>query len=349
MSAIPQSVKDRAREADEFFTKTAEPDHEPQPVEPKAEEIETPQLEDSIKEPEPAEPTPDTKPDQDFKSLYEDTLNRNKVLQGMIRGQVGERDRKIKELESQIASNTAAPKPTENNPLQGEVAQLKSTVEALTKQLSQPAAAPVAPQLDPIAENIREEHGDALADQYLRQKSDLSDLKEFVTSSVEPLKAQFNQTEQLRSQQDLDRRKSGDMTSLLAAEGIDFSRMNNDEGFNNYLDYFDRGTGKTLRETLADAWNAGDLQRSAHFFREYSGQLTQPEPSKPNQNQLQKSISLEPGGPESLDASVDQTRIHTGADIDALYKNLEIARRTGNVKEVARLEKLEMQQFSQRR
>ncbi len=349
MSAIPRSIREKAEKADELIKNNAEPNLEGQVDTP---EEETPQaIEDSPEQASEAIANPDPEhqqPETDYKDLFEKEVHKNKVLQGMIKKGNGERDRKISEQKKKIEELKSSSSSGDDSKLNAEIIALRDQVSGLTAQLARkPESSSETPQSASVDEDkIRLEYGDDLADVFAAQNRQIADLKKQFSSTVDPLTERVTRNETDFHDRVESERKYEEISRLLSEEGIDFWNIDADEDFINYLAYVDPKIGRPQQALLQEAWQAGDINRAAEFYREYHAISAHPEPSDPSTS-LSQHITPEPNSSESPEGSIQTPRMFTGEDIDRFYAELRAAQRSGNRKEIERLTKLEQQIFHQ--
>lgn len=349
--SIPESVKRQSKLADEFFEKTKQDLDNEQPKEP---ETPDPQNSDSPSEPTPTQPQePEKEPEQhqepsDYKAAFEKEAQRYKVLQGMMKKQLGERDGKIKQLEQKVAELDSQKGSGENiSVLRDEIAGLKETIASLRSNDNSDKDKSKVNTQNVDVDHIREEYGNDIANAISSMQEVISQqgkMLENYGEQVKPLSERIEQTEKKTQERDRASSQERDLSDLLKSHGIDFYTMNNDDGFNNYLDYRDAKIGKSLRDILENAWNKGNVQQVAEFFIEYNSLVPHQESStnKPDLNQHVTPPTRGSGDESQTDSPV----MWTEQQIEKLYKDLHAAQRTGNRKEVERLSRLEQQMFA---
>lgn len=212
-------------------------------------------------------PTPPEGEDETWKARYT-------VLKGKYDTEVPELARQVRELKHQNQAMLSG---------QAEIPALKSQIEALQRQLAeQGAPSSPAPTGSPSLTKLRLEYGDELVDGFLQVvREEIAPLSQKVDSAAsQPKGSSF-----------VDR-----ITIDLAADGIRFAQYNKDDGFNTWLNDFEGNSAVPRRDELNAAVQAGDVMRSADFFRRYVAGLGAGRPDTSQNNPLEQHSQVRDGG-----------------------------------------------------
>lgn len=317
------------------------PPAEEKPVEKKP-EVPAPSEEELLK----PEPMPEPiKDDEDLRARLELEISKNRSAVGRLNRLQGEHatlQRKYNEVKD------LAPKP-ENE----EIAGLKNQIAQLSSQLAEsritttpvaPADISQAPSEPAHIAKIRSEHGEELANQFLKQWEENQQLKNDVGQVKNTVSDIQTQT---KEQAEYDRKLS-DLTVKLSSMGLNLHQMNNDPGFVNWLSYSDPMLGKSYQQLLNDHIKDGNIESAMQFFLTYSQSQQQQVTHAPQTPApaLEQHVTKPTAAPAS--DTVDQTPFYSFAEIDQRYrefnKQIIAARTMGDIKEAERLE-LELRKF----
>lgn len=103
-----------------------------------------------------------------------------------------------------------------------------------------------------------------------------------------------------------------------------FNSIDNDPGFNAWLDQYDQYTGKQRRQILQEHFSSGRLNETAEMYRSWSSQQQPQQPQQQTQQQQILEEQIQPGSVQSAQNTQQGKRIYTSSE----YKELmtEISR-----------------------
>lgn len=255
MSRAPEAVRKKAEAADAFLSRgnTGSPEATPTPTAsqetpnanretPAQPTSQTAQPQAEQPSAQPSNPQP-TEANTDWKAKHD-------VLQGKYNAEVPRLHSQVRELKEQL---TALGGGQDVQALKQEVQQLR---QELTQKQQQQQAAPANPE---VLRKLRSDYGEELVDGLLSvMKQELSPLQQRIDNVDRTTAKTASETRMTK------------LSSMLREQGVDFDSLNNDDGFNNWLDLEDGYSGKPRRDLLNHAFNRGELVRVARFFTDYA-------------------------------------------------------------------------------
>ena len=261
--ALPESVRKQAEFADKFYQgNTDQPQGEPTP-QPKAEGI----------PPESAPvPAPQATP-----------VNDEKDYRQMYIALKGKYDKEVPTLHSQVRNLTEQANQSQHAPQNDtHVAQLNQQIADLEQRnrLLEQSKVDTAPHAESTIElnaHLIEEYGQdfaqAVADQSAASVKAANAENRKMQKRLNSIESQFSQSSKDN--------KLTTLRNMLSGNGVSLDDTETDHGFGAWLQTVDSRSGQTLSTLLHQAFNNGDLQRTASFYMDYNA--TQ---SRPNQTQL---------------------------------------------------------------
>lgn len=279
---VPYAVRKQAEEAERL---------QKQMIEGDTEASTTPAAKKPVEEKpaEPATPAQPTAASDDFKPLDkplgDDDANwqsRYQTLQGKYNAEVPKLKADIKRLTEQLANSNGNP---------GRERELEQQVRELTNRLN---AKPAAPVNSPGLDKLREDYGGDLVDGLLS----------YMQASLAPLQQKLTHVEQTVGES----RKVSAQDRLVAAlrtTGHDFDQIDSDPLFMDWLREVDGYSGETRHTLMLRAYNKGEIDRAAKFYRDYAGGSTQkmagaePGADPLAQHVKPKQTSVDPTKPQS--------------------------------------------------
>lgn len=204
-------------------------------------------------------PEPDKEPDLNSEQTWE---AKYKVLQGKYNAEVPKMRDEIQSLKQQLDRA-----PLDAAEHQQQISQLTQQIETLTGQLE----AKNQPDGDDIDALISEEYGPELSahirkaiekhtSKPVQTGNDVSDLKK----TVENIQRANEQTQH--------QAKMTSLEAMLKADGIDFSQMDSDPLFHEWLAGEEGQSGQARQSFLEHHFASGDLKRAAAFYIAFKAQ-----------------------------------------------------------------------------
>ena len=211
--------------------------------------------------------------------------------------------------------------------LETENSQLKQQLEQ-QQQASQPTG-----ELK-LSQKLVDEYGEDFARAVAEQSSaGSSDLINQLTQKISTLESKLNQTEQATNETAGNMRMR-ELNAELSKHNIDFEQVNTDPMFHDWLSAIDDASGEQRNTLMNNAFQRGDINRTAYFFKAFKAQ----EGSNFNNNPLSSHVDVTSRAPS--DAAGDDN-VWTKAQMDKLYAD----RRAGKLTD-AEFQKWEQQLFS---
>ena len=311
MARTPTAVEQNAKRAEELI-KAGNTGAEGNPPEPTVTPTVTPEPVVT-----PAPETPPSKeaseqPAQLTQPLGEESdpwETKYSILQGKYNKEVPAMHGEIKSLKERLAQSAST----------SEIEGLRAEIDRLKAELAkQPPATVMSPGLD----KLREDYSPELVDGILAH----------VQSLVAPIKQQIADVGQ--STANVTRNTAVDaLRATLKNDNIDYDRLNNDPLFvEDYLQQPDPYSGVTRHKLLKDAFQAGDIERAALFFRSYANSHT-PSPSATPPD-LDRHVQVPPTTPVTTPTTVKN--VWNAATIAQFYEDKRKGRYTAD--EAAALE-----------
>lgn len=306
--ALPKQVEAQIKELEEIekqLTKAAEPEAQPAPEEPKAEEAQ-PTKEAA---PEPA-PKPEVKPDKPAEPSAEDVTWQQKyrTLKGMYDAEVPRLHAELKELKAQVDKlRQAPPAPQEPPPKAAEPVKLvtDADVEAFGQDLIE-VQRKVARE---VAAEFRQELDEL--------KGENAKLREQLTATgTQVIEASFEQR----------------LHRLVP----DFDAVNADPKWIEWLNEIDpllRGPRKNVAQ---QAFNTGDVEGVAHYVKLFKESMT-PVATSDTAQELERQIQPSRSAASAPTPS-PKGRIYTNADIQRMFKTAVDLGAKGRHEEARKLE-----------
>lgn len=293
--ALPKALQDANEKANELIRQQSEgqksdPEQgntdKPQPQAQQPQENRTPE-----QAPQPQQ----SESEQTWKHKYS-------VLQGMYNADT-------KKLKEQLED---AQKRSQEPSLQHRLQALESENSQLKQQLEQQQQASQPSGEVKLSQKLVEEYGEDFARAVAEQSSaGSSDLINQLTQKISTLESKLTQTEQTTSET-ADNMRWRELSAELSKEDIDLEQMNSDPMFQKWLAVIDEASGEERNTLMNNAFNRGDINRTAYFFKAFKAQ----EGSNFNNNPLANHVDVTSRAPS--DAAGDDN-VWTKAQMDKLY------------------------------
>ena len=246
-------------------------------------------------------------PAQTATDLGDDWQAKYKVLQGKYNAEVPRMREQLDELRNQVMSGKAAN--DSDGRVQEQLTQLQSANEQLQQELADAKRQPA--KLD---EHLIENYGEDFAQAVARQSDEQS------KAVVSQLETQINELKsQLSNVTQSSQKTSADMVisaleHKLRTENIDFDQVDSDPLFHEWLAQPDELSGQQRGTLMREAFQSGDVGRTAGFYRSYKAH----ERSTLQSNPFDKHVDV--AQPNSAPDTGSQQADHwTPQDIEALY------------------------------
>lgn len=247
--------------------------------------------------------TPDPQPAPDSGTNWEEQCRILNSKYSVLQGKYNSETKRLREALEAAESRTADPA------IGQRVQQLESENTTLRQQLEaaqQASAQSMDVQLDP---SIQEEYGDDIARVFGQQQAKIAELTKQLSGFREELSNNTRVTQQTTASL-LDEK----LTVTLKASNIDFTQTNEDPLFIDWLKEIDPASGDTRHNLLTRAYNAGDVERTAYFFRAFKAQ----EGSRFQNNPLSEHVDVTSRAP--TDTGSDDN-VWTRQQINQLYED----------------------------
>jgi len=315
--ALPKALQDANEKANELIRQQSEG----QKSDPEQGNTEQPQPQAQ----QPQENRTPEQPQQPQQSESEQTWkHKYSVLQGMYNADT-------KKLKEQLED---AQKRSQDPSLQHRLQALESENSQLKQQLEQQQQASQPSGEVKLSQKLVEEYGEDFARAVAEQSSaGSSDLINQLTQKISTLESKLTQTEQTTSETAGNMRWR-ELSAELSKEDIDLEQMNTDPMFQKWLAVIDEASGEERNTLMNNAFQRGDINRTAYFFKAFKAQ----EGSNFNNNPLASHVDVTSRAPS--DAAGDDN-VWTKAQMDKLYAD----RRAGKLTD-AEFQKWEQQLFS---
>lgn len=293
--ALPKALQDANEKANELIRQQSEgqksdPEQgntdKPQPQAQQPQENRTPE-----QAPQPQQ----SESEQTWKHKYS-------VLQGMYNADT-------KKLKEQLED---AQKRSQDPSLQHRLQALESENSQLKQQLEQQQQASQPNGEVKLNQTLVDEYGEDFARAVAEQSSaGSSDLINQLNQKISKLESKLNQTEQATSETAGNMRWR-ELSAELSKENIDLEQVNHDPMFHKWLATIDDASGEERNTLMNNAFNRGDIKRTAYFFKAFKAQ----EGSNFNNNPLASHVDVTSRAPS--DAAGDDN-VWTKAQMDKLY------------------------------
>lgn len=314
--ALPQALQDANEKANELIRQQSEgqkstPDtgntEDPKPQAQQPQENRTPEQAQ--------------KPPTDSEQTWE---HKYRVLQGKYNADT-------KKLNEQLQE---AQKRSQDPSLQHRLQALESENSQLKQQLEQQQQASQPTGELKLNQTLVDEYGEDFARAIAEQSSaGSSDLINQLTQKISTLESKLDQTEQATNETAGNMRMR-ELNAELSKHNIDFEQVNTDPMFHDWLSAIDDASGEQRNTLMNNAFQRGDINRTAYFFKAFKAQ----EGSNFNNNPLSSHVDVTSRAPSDA-AGVDN--VWTKAQMDKLYAD----RRAGKLTD-AEFQKWEQQLFS---
>lgn len=314
--ALPQALQDANEKANELIRQQSEgqkstPDtgntEDPKPQAQQPQENRTPE--------------PPQQQQSDSEQTWE---HKYRVLQGKYNADT-------KKLNEQLQE---AQKRSQDPSLQHRIQALESENSQLKQQLEQQQQASQPTGELKLNQTLVDEYGEDFARAIAEQSSaGSSDLINQLTQKISSLESKLNQTEQATNETAGNMRMR-ELNAELSKHNIDFEQVNTDPLFHDWLSAIDDASGEQRNTLMNNAFQRGDINRTAYFFKAFKAQ----EGSNFNNNPLSSHVDVTSRAPS--DAAGDDN-VWTKAQMDKLYAD----RRAGKLTD-AEFQKWEQQLFS---
>ena len=313
--ALPKALQDANEKANELIRQQSEgqstPEvgntEDPKPQAQQPQETRTPEQ-------------PQTQP-TDSEQTWE---HKYRVLQGKYNADT-------KKLNEQLQE---AQKRSQDPSLQHRLQALESENSQLKQQLEQQQQASTPNGEVKLSQKLVDEYGEDFARAVAEQSSaGSSDLINQLTQKISTLESKLNQTEQATNETAGNMRMR-ELNAELSKHNIDFEQVNTDPMFHDWLSAIDDASGEERNTLMNNAFQRGDINRTAYFFKAFKAQ----EGSNFNNNPLSSHVDVTSRAPS--DAAGDDN-VWTKAQMDKLYAD----RRAGKLTD-AEFQKWEQQLFS---
>lgn len=319
--ALPQALQDANERANELIRKQSEGQSTPETgntektiTQPQAQEQQKPQ---ETRTPEPPQQQQQSDSEQTWEHKY-------RVLQGKYNADT-------KKLNEQLQE---AQKRSQDPSLQHRIQALESENSQLKQQLEQQQQASQSSGELKLNQKLVDEYGEDFAQAVAEQSSaGTSELINRLTQQINTLQSKLERTEQTTSETAGNMRMR-ELNAELSKHNIDFEQVNTDPLFHDWLSAIDDASGEQRNTLMNNAFQRGDINRTAYFFKAFKAQ----EGSNFNNNPLSSHVDVTSRAPS--DAAGDDN-VWTKAQMDKLYAD----RRAGKLTD-AEFQKWEQQLFS---
>ena len=297
--ALPKAMQDANEKANELIRQQSEG----QKSDPEQGNTEQPQPQAQ----QPQENRTPEQPPQPQQSESEQTWrHKYSVLQGMYNADTN----KLKEQLQEAQQRSQDPS------LQHRLQALESENSQLKQQLEQQQQASTPSGELKLSQTLVDEYGEDFARAVAEQSSaGSSDLINQLNQKISTLESKLNQTEQVTTQT-TEAMRVRELNAELSKQGIDFEQVNNDPMFHNWLAAIDDASGEQRNTLMNNAFNRGDINRTAYFFTAFKAQ----EGSNFNNNPLASHVDVTSRAP-------GDANVWTKAQMDKLYAD----RRAGKI------------------
>ncbi len=318
--ALPQALQDANERANELIRKQSEGQSTPENGNTEK-PITQPQAQEQQKPQEARTPEPPQQQQSDSEQTWE---HKYRVLQGKYNADT-------KKLNEQLQE---AQKRSQDPSLQHRLQALESENSQLKQQLEQQQQASQSSGEVKLSQKLVDEYGEDFARAVAEQSSaGSSDLINQLTQKISTLESKLNQTEQATNET-ADNMRMRELNAELSKHNIDFEQVNTDPMFHDWLSAIDDASGEQRNTLMNNAFQRGDINRTAYFFKAFKAQ----EGSNFNNNPLSSHVDVTSRAPS--DAAGDDN-VWTKAQMDKLYAD----RRAGKLTD-AEFQKWEQQLFS---
>lgn len=200
-------------------------------------------------------------PKQEPDPVNVDWEHKYKVLDGMFKAEKTKLSEQIKQLQAlPQADHTLVAN------LQAEIQQLKQTNSQL-EQAKQSAPAVSQTELDSyLVDEYGEEFAQAVAKTASAQNAPLLE-------QLQRLETQLNSQSQSIQTNEVDRNMNA-LKSTIKGSGFEFDVVNGDSMFHAWLAESDPYSGMQRQQLLEQAFNSGDIQRTARFYTDFMNTQT---------------------------------------------------------------------------
>lgn len=266
------------------------------------------------------QPTPVVEVNQNNPAKTDDLSGGNNIdwehKYNSLKGKFDAATIQITELKQQLSQQ---PKPSALEPTEAaELNQLRQSNQLLQRELdslkSQQSAQEVQLELDPHLVN---EYGEDFAKAVANQTSNT--IKQVEDRFANQLQSTTQQFQQVSSTQ-----KQTTLAAKLSGEGIDYNAVDRDPAFHQFLSQVDPYSGTQRQQLLLQAFDAGDIERTANFYRTFT-QLNTTNSNSLDSNPLSQHIN--PNTVQQPDSIDTQPAQWTEEQIAQLYRD----RREGRI------------------
>ena len=314
--ALPQALQDANEKANELIRQQSEG----QKSTPDTGTTEDPKSQAQQPQ-ENRTPEPPQQQQSDSEQTWE---HKYRVLQGKYNADT-------KKLNEQLQE---AQKRSQDPSLQHRLQSLETENSQLKQQLEQQQQASQSSGELKLNQTLVDEYGEDFARAIAEQSSaGSSDLINQLTQKISTLESKLNQTEQATNETAGNMRMR-ELNAELSKHNIDFEQVNTDPMFHDWLSAIDDASGEQRNTLMNNAFQRGDINRTAYFFKAFKAQ----EGSNFNNNPLSSHVDVTSRAPS--DAAGDDN-VWTKAQMDKLYAD----RRAGKLTD-AEFQKWEQQLFS---
>lgn len=314
--ALPQALQDANEKANELIRQQSEG----QKSTPDTGNTEDPKSQAQQPQ-ENRTPEPPQQQQSDSEQTWE---HKYRVLQGKYNADT-------KKLNEQLQE---AQKRSQDPSLQHRLQSLETENSQLKQQLEQQQQASQSSGELKLNQTLVDEYGEDFARAIAEQSSaGSSDLINQLTQKISTLESKLNQTEQATNETAGNMRMR-ELNAELSKHNIDFEQVNTDPMFHDWLSAIDDASGEQRNTLMNNAFQRGDINRTAYFFKAFKAQ----EGSNFNNNPLSSHVDVTSRAPS--DAAGDDN-VWTKAQMDKLYAD----RRAGKLTD-AEFQKWEQQLFS---
>lgn len=298
--ALPQALQDANERANELIRKqsegqksTPETGNTEKPItQPQAQEQQKPQ---ETRTPEPPQQQQQSDSEQTWEHKY-------RVLQGKYNADT-------KKLNEQLQE---AQKRSQDPSLQHRLQSLETENSQLKQQLEQQQQASTPSGELKLNQKLVDEYGEDFAQAVAEQSSaGTSELINRLTQQINTLQSKLERTEQTTSETAGNMRMR-ELNAELSKHNIDFEQVNTDPLFHDWLSAIDDASGEQRNTLMNNAFQRGDINRTAYFFKAFKAQ----EGSNFNNNPLASHVDVTSRAPS--DAAGDDN-VWTKAQMDKLY------------------------------
>ena len=251
-----------------------------------------------------AQPQQERTPEQKAPGSEQTWEHKYRVLQGKYNA-----DTKQLRDDLERAKQNSTPDPQQQQFIQ----QLQSEITSLKQQLEQQQTA--GNQFNDgdieLDKDLVDEYGEEFARAVARQAGAANQQVKSLEQKLATLQGKFENNERVTQQTTASMRER-ELTSTLSAAGIDFAQTNEDPLFHDWLKEVDQASGETRNELMNRAYQKGDVQRTAYFFKAFKAQ----EGSQFNDNPLQQHVDVTSRAPGDTGA---EDNVWTKEQISKLY------------------------------